>query len=156
MHPNMSTAAFIWYFAWRVALGVVIFLYGLERIEMLDRMVDFATSRRTGGSWSDYFLLDRPDILRKYLVPLFVWWIGGAMIVHERNGTVTLAGVIIFLIAALPWIFYYGFCALTIGMGAGLVGGLLVTLTSILGPLYLLEPLIFFGFMSGMIWGLGH
>jgi hypothetical protein len=156
MHPHMSTAAVVWYFAWRVALGVVIFLYGLERIDMLDRMVDFATRRRPGGSWSYYFLLDRPDILRKYLIPLFVWWIGGAMIVHERDGTVTPAGAIIFLIAALPWILYYGFCALTIAIGAGLFGGLIVSLISVLGPLYLLEPLLFFGFISGIVWGLSN
>jgi hypothetical protein len=154
--PTCPPQVFSWYVAWRIAIGVAIFHYELERIEMLDHLHDFAMRRRPGGSWSYYFLLDHPDILRAYLIPLIAWWIGGALIVDERDGTVTPVGILIFLIAALPWIACYAFCAFTLAMGVGLIAALLVSLTTILGPLYIVEMMMFFGFIGGVIWAISN
>lgn len=155
MHRNITIPGFIWYVGWRIALGVLIFHQGMERIDMLDRMHDLAMSRRPGGGWYQYFLLDRPAVLGAYLMPLAAWWIGGALITHERDGTVSLIGAVIFAVAALPVAGYYLFCAVTIAMGVGFVTALIAGLSSALGPLYLIEPLIFAGFLSGLVRALG-
>jgi hypothetical protein len=157
MHDTMSLPALIWAILWRAVIGAVIFYYGLERIDMLDRMIDHALTRRPKESnWHRYFFLDRPYVLREYLTPLIAWWLGGAIIVYKKGGKVSLIGAGVFLIAALPFAGYYALCALTIAMGAGLIGALLASLTSILGPLYLIEPILFGGFVVCLFGSLGE
>lgn len=155
MRDTISIPGLIWSVLWRSAIGAAIFHYGLERIHMLDRMHAYAMSLRPmDANWHTYFLLNQPDMLYEYMLPLLVWLFGGAAIVRDRDG-ISLMGVAIFAVAALPFAAYYGFCALTIAMVAGLVGALLASITSILGPLYLIEPLLFAGFVAAVFGSLG-
>jgi len=152
MYHTPSAPSLAWSIAWRAAIGAIIFYYGLERIEMMDRMHSYALLiRPLDANWHRYFFLDRPYILREYLTPLAAWWLGGILIVYKKGGRISWIGTAVFVVAALPFAGYYAFCALTIAMGVGFVGALLASLVSILGPLYLIEPLFFFGFLVSMI-----
>jgi hypothetical protein len=152
MQDTISLPALTWAIIWRAAIGAIIFYYGLERIDMADRMLHYAHSiRPMDADRYRYFFLDRPHIIREYLTPLFVWWLGGSMICLKKGGKISWIGAAVFVVAALPFAAYYAFCALTIAMGVGFIGALLAGLVSILGPLYLIEPLFFFGFVVSMI-----
>ncbi len=157
MHDTLSAPALAWAILWRAAIGAIIFHYGMERIDMLDRMHGYAMSMRPiDSSRHQYFLLDRPDILREYLTPLLVWWLGGIIITCKKGGRVSLIGAAVFLVAALPFAAYYAFCAFTIAVGVGFISAVLVSFTSILGPLYLVEPVLFFGFLVSMLGSIGN